>query len=124
MKKLSILLIGLMLLVLAGPTLAAKPDPKQIRHCGCVYDSLDGASMIFHDLVIAGNSQGHRNHLATTDDFDLCFAGLDIDELPTYEMWVRDEADCLISGTNNGLVDCVDQVEFDSCGSEYVPLPE
>ena len=77
-----------------------------------------------HDLVIAGNSQVHRNHLASTDDFDLCFAGLDIDEFPTYEMWVRDEADCLISGTNNGLVDCVDEVEFDPCGSEYVPPPE
>ena len=124
MKKFSILLIGLMLLVLGSPVLADKPDPKQIRHCGCVYDSLDGNSMIFHDIVIAGNSQGHRNHLATTDDFDLCFSGLDIDELPTYEMWVRDEADCLISGTNNGLVACVDEVEFDSCGSEFVPLPE
>ena len=124
MKKFSILLIGLILLILASPVLADKPDPKQIRHCGCVYDSLDGTSMIFHDIVIAGNSQGHRNHLATTDDFDLCFAGLDIDELPTYEMWVRDEPDCLISGTNANLVACVAEVEFDPCGSEYVPPPE
>jgi hypothetical protein len=123
MKKLSFLLIGLMLLVLAGPTLAAKPEPKQIRHCGCVYDSLDGTSMIFHDLVLPGNSQGHRNHLATLDDYDLCFAGLENEE-PTYEMWVRDEADCMISGTNHGLVECVDELEFDPCGSEYVPSPE
>jgi hypothetical protein len=124
MKKLSFLLIGLMLLVLAAPTLAAKPEPKQIRHCGCVYDSLEGTSMIFHDLVLPGKSQGHRNHLASTDDYDLCFAGLDIDELPTYEMWVRDEADCMVSGTNTNLVICVDEAEFAPCGSEYVPLPE
>jgi hypothetical protein len=112
------------LLVLAAPTLAAKPEPKQIRHCGCIYESLDGASMIFHDLVLPGKSQGHQNHLATTDDYDLCFAGLGIDELPTYEMWVHDEADCMVSGTNTNLVACDGQLEFDPCDSEYVPPPE
>jgi hypothetical protein len=128
MKKLSIVLISIFLLVLAGPTLADKPDPKLIRHCGCVYDSIEGVDMIFHDVVVAGNSQGHRNHLAGTQD--ACFAGMDGD-VATYELWERDLRDCMLSGTNQNLpftcagddVPDFRQDEFDNCGTK-VPEPE
>ena len=123
MKTLSTLLLGLALLVLASPALAAKPDPKAIRHCGCVYDSLEGTSMLFHDIVVAGKSKGHRNHVASAVDYNLCFAGLDAEELPTYEMWVRDRGDCLLSGTDDDIPACTDEEEFGPCGSPYTPEP-
>jgi len=118
MKKLSLVLISLLLVGFAGSALAAK-DAKTIRHCGCVYDSIsDEASMVFHDVVISGKSQGHGNHLAGSED--LCFDGLDSEELATYELWVRDADDCMLDGSNDGLIDCVDQEEFAVCGSEVI----
>lgn len=118
MKKLSLILISLLLFAFAGSTLAAK-DAKTIRHCGCVFDSIEGVSMVFHDVLVSGNSQGHQNHLAGSED--LCFAGLDINEEPTFELWARDADDCMIDGTNAGLIACDgSQVEFESCGSEVV----
>lgn len=119
MKKLSLVLISLLLVGFAGSALAAK-DAKTIRHCGCVYDSIDGVSMVFHDVLVSGKSQGHRNHLV--DSEDLCFAGLDLSEEPTFELWARDADDCMMEeGTNTGLSACDgSQVEFESCGSEVV----
>ena len=121
MKKLSILLISVMLLVLAGPTLAAKPDPKTIRHCGCSYVEIDGVgevSMVFHDIIVAGKSNGHKNHVATTDDPDLCFAGT-VDEEATYEEFVRDQADCLMEGLDLGIAACEAEEQFAVCGSPF-----
>ena len=114
MKKLPLVLFSLLLIGFAGPAAAAK-NAKQVLHCGCVYSSLDGVSMVFHEISIAGNSQGHRNHVI--DSEDLCFAGLDDNLDATYEPWERDADDCMISGTNDGLVACVDQQELDPCGS-------
>ena len=116
MKSISVVFITLLLIGFAGPTLAAK-NAKQIRHCGCVYDSIEGVDMIFHDILVADKSQGHRNHLAGSED--LCFAGLDYEEEPTYELWERTADDCMISGTNEGLSSCGDTPpeEFSNCGS-------
>ncbi len=122
MKKLSLVLISLLLVGFAGSALAAK-DAKTIRHCGCVYDSIsDEASMVFHDVVVSGKSQGHGNHLV--DSEDLCFAGLDSEDLATFELWVRDADDCMVAGTNNGLIACDGQEEFASCGSEVEVILE
>ena len=116
MKNFSFVLVAFLLIGFAGPTMAAK-NAKQIRHCGCVYDSLTGVDMVFHDVLVADKSQGHRNHLV--DSEDLCFAGLDINEEPTYELWVRTADDCMISGANVGLAACGDTPpeEFSNCGS-------
>ncbi len=116
MKKSTLFLIIPLLLIGFSGAVSAGKNAKTIRHCGCVYDSLSGTDMIFHDINIAGKSQGHRNHVAESDD--LCFAGLDDNGDPQYEMWARDSDDCMISGTNSNLVACDgSQVEFESCGS-------
>jgi hypothetical protein len=117
MKKFSLLLIVLFVSAgFAGSVLAGK-NAKTIRHCGCVYDSLTGVDMIFHDITVAGKSQGHRNHVAGSDD--ACFAGLDDNGEATYELWVRDADDCMVTGSNTNLDACGDlgPAEFDSCGA-------
>lgn len=120
MKKLSLVFISLFLLAFAGSALAAK-NPKTIRHCGCYYDTIGAtASMIFHDVTVAGKSQGHRNHVATANTLEFaeeCFDGI-VEDLPTYEFWTRTEPDCMVDGTNEGLDACVAQEEFAVCGSE------
>ena len=49
--------------------MAAK-DAKEIRHCGCYYDSIEGTFMKFHDVLVAANSNGHKNHVVSDEDFD------------------------------------------------------
>ena len=123
MNKLLLALISVLLLGFAGSAMAAK-DAKVIRHCGCYYDTIeDEASMIFHDITIAGKSKGHKNHVVTGEDFDdLCFAGLDGDELPTYTPFARTAADCEPEGADldDDIAACVDEEEFDPCGEEFV----
>jgi hypothetical protein len=127
MKKLSILLIGLMLLVLAGPTLAAKPDPKTIRHCGCVLDQygVTGVGMVYHDIEVAGKSGGHKRHLIGT--YDDCGTGVIESEEPFAEIteeWSRSGTDCLVTGTDAYIAPCPDVEAFileeDVCGSEVI----
>ena len=127
MKKLFIIVFSVLLLVLAGPTLAAKPDPKTIRHCGCSYVEIDGegeASMVFHDITVAGKSKGHRNHVANAEDIEFCFAGT-VDEEATYDEFVRDQADCLVDGEDSDIADCglEGPAEFAECGSPFVEPP-
>jgi hypothetical protein len=118
MKQTALILISLMLLGFAGSIMAGK-DAKTIRHCGCVYDSLTGVDMVFHDVMVAGKSKGHRNHLA--DSEDLCFAGLDDFFEPTFELWARSADDCMVDGINTNLVACDGQEEFTNCG-DLVPV--
>ena len=104
MKKLSIALISIMLLTLAGSALAAKPgskDPKIIRHCGCVFDyTLDsGTEMLYHDIETSGNSKGHKNHdLGTFSD---CWVGtyteVETVFIPDTELWIRSGNDCEVT---------------------------
>ncbi len=115
MKHVSLVVFSLFLIVFASTAMAGK-NAKQIRHCGCVYDSLTGTDMVFHDVLVSGNSKGHRNHLVESDS--LCFAGLNESEEPVYELWVRDADDCSVDGLDSNLALCETEVEFDNCGSE------
>ena len=56
-----------------SPAMAAK-ETTTILHCGCYYDSIDGASMLFHEIDVSIKSKGHRNHMV--DSEDSCFTGL------------------------------------------------
>ena len=127
MKKFSIVLISIMLLMLAGPTLAAKPDPKTIRHCGCVLDAygVTGVGMVYHDIEVAGKSGGHKRHLIGT--YDDCGTGVFAAELPYAEIteeWLRSGADCLVTGTDANIADCPLEEPFiseeDVCGSKVI----
>jgi hypothetical protein len=101
MKKLSILLIGLMLLVLAAPTLAAKPDKSIILHCGCVWDGDVTATMEYSEINISSKSRGHDAHIIGT--IDSCKDGeVWNDETEVYDDTfsdlVRNGDDCQLSG--------------------------
>ena len=125
MKTIFSALIAVLLLGFAGSAMAAK-DAKEIRHCGCYYDSIgDEASMIFHDIFVAGKSKGHKNHVVTEDDFDdMCFDGLEGD-VATYKPFSRTKADCEPEGADldDDIEACADDGEhdeFDTCGEEFV----
>jgi len=126
MKKLLFVLIGFFLVGFGGPALADghnMKDPKTIRHCGCYYDSIGGAAMIFHDINVAGKSKGHKKHVVTDDDYDdMCFAGL-VEEEPTYLPFERTMADCEVSNKDSDIAQCTgggDDDEFDVCGEEVI----
>jgi hypothetical protein len=128
MKKFSILLIGLMLLVLAGPTLAAKPDKATILHCGCVWDGDITATMEYHELNISAKSRGHDAHIAGS--IDSCKNGEvwnDITEVfdDTFSDFVRNGDDCQVDGPPLGdpIFACEGDpapVAGDSCGVELL----
>jgi hypothetical protein len=122
MNKLLVACISVALLGFAGSAMAAK-DAKEIRHCGCYYDSIDGASMVFHDVLVAGNSNGHKNHVVSGEDFDdLCFDGLDLSEEPIYTPFARTAADCEPDGADldDDIAACTTELESDVCGEEFV----
>jgi hypothetical protein len=123
MKKLFIVLISVLLLVIAGPSLAAKPSPKSILHCGCVLDEFGavGVDMVYHEIEVSGNSGGHKRHLVTTTDD--CGTGVYEEVEPFAEItqeWMRTGKDCLISGTDNNIELCEEFLEVPyeglSCG--------
>ena len=124
MKMLSILLIGLMLLVLAGPTLAAKPDKSTILHCGCAWDD-SVATMEYDENNISAKSRGHDAHIAGS--IDSCKDGEVFNEElqvweDTFSDFVRNGDDCQVDGPPLGdpIFDCDGPVVGDSCGIEVI----
>jgi len=113
MKKLSILLIGLMLLVLATPTLAAKPTEAGIYHCGCV--ALDEksaeatAELQWSLLIINSKSRGHRMH--QMGDTETC-TYLDIDEIEQEIELDRSSRDCEVDTLLVGVDQCDAGTDF------------
>ena len=124
MKKSSILFIGLMLLVLAGPTLAAKPDKANILHCGCAWDGLV-ATMEYGENNISAKSRGHDAHIAGS--IDSCKDGeVFNDDLgvweDTFSDFVRNGDDCQVDGPPLGdpILDCDGPVAGDPCGIQVI----
>ena len=124
MKKLSMLLIGLMLLVLAGPTLAAKPDKANILHCGCAWDG-EFATMEYGQNNISAKSRGHDAHIVGT--IDSCKDGeVFNDDLQvwedTFSDFVRNGNDCQVDGPPLGdpILDCDGPAVEDLCGIEVL----
>ena len=129
MKKLTLILISLILIGATNQVLAAK-EAKGVRHCGCIYvatNETDGeASMVYQDLLVAGRSKGHRNHVIGSEDD--CLSGYEWvtpiegeDYLsPLYEAFVREGDDCMWSGTDPFILACdldIGPEEGDVCGS-------
>lgn len=148
MKKITLVLLSLVLIGMAGIAWAGGPK-NDIMHCGCVYvadNETDGtASMEWKQLSIK-NGKGHRNHVV--DQLDDCLSGYDevfcteddvLNEVPgclstadvksydpTYTTFFRDNDDCLVAGNLNFLDLCdvpeteedETPVEGDDCGFE------
>jgi hypothetical protein len=128
MKKLSLVLLALSLVGMAGSALAGGPK-NDIMHCGCVYlaDNVTTgtASMVWKQLSIK-NGNGHSNHvvdqlddclsgydevLCTQNDVDTavdgCFTTADVASYsPQYTTFYRDNDDCLVLGTLSFLDLC------------------
>jgi hypothetical protein len=111
MKKLSLVLLALLLVGFAGSALAGK-SAKTIRHCGCTFDYTveSGTEMLYHDIETTGNSKGHgKNHVVGS--FSDCWTGTytEIEPgvfVPDTEQWMRSGDDCLVDGTDGTLADC------------------
>jgi hypothetical protein len=116
MKKLSFVLLALLLVGFAGSALAGK-NAKTIRHCGCTFDytELSGTEMLYHDIETSGNSKGHgKNHIPGS--FSDCWTGKFIEVelvfVPETEEWVRSGYDCLVDDADTSLGNCdMDTIE-------------
>ena len=130
MKKLSLVLLALSLVGMAGSALAGGPK-NDIMHCGCVYvadnETTGTALMVWKQLSIK-NGKGHRNHVVNHEDS--CLSGYDEvfcteDDItnevegclyttdvasysPTYTAFWRHNNDCLVDGNLTFLADCDD----------------
>ena len=108
MKKLSLVLLSLVLIGFAGSAIAAK-NAKDVLHCGCVLDQygVEGHGMVYHEISISGNSKGHaKNHVNGSTSF--CFTGdYEITEpyAPIEEEWMRTGPDCELSDVDD-LANC------------------
>lgn len=125
MKKLTLVLLSLVLLGFAG-TAMAKKDKSTVLHCGCAWDGLV-ASMEYSEISISSKSRGHDGHTAAT--VDSCYAGqveVDTDVFEdVYIDFVRTGDDCQLDGPPLGdpIVDCPDvepPVAGDTCGAELL----
>jgi hypothetical protein len=124
MKKLSLVLLSLVLIGIAGIALAAKPDKSTILHCGCAWDGAV-ATMEYGENNISAKSRGHDAHIAGS--IDSCKDGeVFNDDLQvwedTFSDFVRNGDDCQVDGPPLGdpILDCDGPVVGDSCGIEVI----
>ena len=149
MKKLTLMLLSLVLAGFAGsamagkpdcgpatgapgmgvPTMANKPEKSTILHCGCEWDDLGlVASMVYKEITISSKSRGHDGHVAGT--IGSCYAGQIEVSIDVYEDvfvdFVRNGDDCQLSGPPLGdpILDCTEfdpmPVAGDPCGVEVI----
>jgi len=137
MKKLTLMLLSLVLVGFAGSAIAkqdgapakAKPEKSTILHCGCEWDDLGlVASMVYKEINISSKSRGHDGHVAGT--VGSCYAGqteIDIDVFEdVFVDFVRNGDDCQLDGPPLGdpILDCTEfvtpPVAGDLCGIEVI----
>ena len=135
MKKLTPVLLSLVLFGFAGSAMAdkpadkpgGKPEKSTILHCGCNWDGL-AASMVYKEITISSKSRGHDGHVVGT--VGSCYAGqIDLGE-DVYEDvfvdFVRNGDDCQLSGPPLGdpILDCAGfdpvPVAGDLCGIDVI----
>ncbi len=102
MKKLTLVLLSLVLFGFVGNVLAKQPK-EDVYHCGC---NADGTDLVWTRLNVSKNSNGHRNHEA--DDPESCYTWV-IDVWTWVGDYDRGYDDCedADGGVNiNGVGDC------------------
>jgi hypothetical protein len=133
MKKLTLVLLSLVLFGFAGSAMAekpvdkpAKPEKSAILHCGCAWDGI-AANMEYKEISISSKSRGHDAHVATT--VDSCFNGEEEVEAGIFEDvytdFVRSGDDCQLDGPPLGdpILDCPEvdpPLVGDTCGAELI----
>lgn len=137
MKKLILILTGLVLSGVTGYALAekpadlpgGKPEKSTILHCGCAWDDLGlVASMVYKEINISSKSKGHDAHVVGT--INSCYAGtveIDVDLYEdVYADFVRNGDDCQLAGPPLGepILDCAGfeppPIAGDACGVEVI----
>jgi hypothetical protein len=122
MKRISLVLITVLLCAFAGAAMAEPKAKSTILHCGCSWDGLE-ASMLYGENTISAKSRGHDAHLVGTTD--ACYAGqIDVGDgvfQDVYTDFVRNGDDCQLDGPPLGdpIADCPDldgPVAGDACG--------
>jgi hypothetical protein len=126
MKKLTLVLLSLVLLGFAGSALAKK-DKSTILHCGCAWDEL-APSMVYKEITISAKSRGHDAHVVGT--IGSCYAGQAEVEPGVFEDvfvdFVRAGDDCQLSGPPLGdpILGCDEYdpapLAGDLCGVEVI----
>lgn len=126
MKKLTIVLLSLVLIGMAGSVWAVKPAKSEVLHCGCVWDDFgEVASMEYKVITINSKSRGHDAHYFGS--MDACFAGqvLEGDILVDVNIdFVRTAPDCQLAGPPLGdpIDFCTTQEEADAALLEVPPV--
>ena len=112
MKKISIVLGGMVILGLSATASADKPTDTELYHCGC---NDAGTGLEMHLQIVNSNAGGHNNHII--DSVTMC---TDEDDNDTW--WKRTQSDCLETGDLRGdeLPDCATVTP--NCGAS-TPAP-
>ena len=116
MKKLTLVLLSLILIGFAGLAMAEKKPKSTILHCGCAWDGAE-ASMVYGENNISSKSRGHDAH--AFGSMDSCFDGqvlVDDALVDVYTDFVRTASDCQLSGPALGdpIDACTTQEEADA----------
>lgn len=88
MKKVLIVSILLVMSVVAGSALGARPEKSVILHCGC---NEAGDNLVYKQISVSQNARGHAHHGQGT--YDSC-----VDDLGNSVELMRVSGDCLVSG--------------------------
>ena len=124
MKKISLILGGMMLIGMSATASAAKPTDIEIMHCGC---NAAGTGLEMHAIIVNSNGGGHHNHtdgsVTECNNTTLVDDGLGGEiELGIVEI-TRTQSDCQVSdvshilrGKNGPLEQCGDVVAV-VCGT-------
>jgi hypothetical protein len=100
-RKIGIVLSGLILVCISATALAEKPPKADVWHCGCVaedeYTANATAHLRWKLLSVKPNATGHENHLY--GDVEDCYYYDENSILQFYEK-LRDWDDCEDTGAN------------------------
>lgn len=106
-KKISVVLTGMMLIGVSATAVATKPTEAQIYHCGCQsHDdgtSSAGADLRWNLITVSPRSRGHRQH--EDGDIETC-TYLDEFSIEQEVDLERDSDDCEVMGSVIGVLPC------------------
>ena len=119
MKKISVVLTGMMFIGVSATAVATKPTEAQIYHCGCQsHDdgtSSAGADLRWNLITVSPRSRGHRKHKYM--DIETC-TYLDESNIEQEVDLERGFDDCEVFGSVTGVSACEDPVPVEGAECE------